>query len=245
VIALLSEHDTLPDARSALHYPNGLLAAGGSLRHEWLINAYRHGIFPWFGNDDPILWWSPDPRMVLATRDFRLRKSLRKRLQQWLRQGNVRIEVDRDFAAVIAACAAPRDGASGTWIVPAVQKAYCDLHELGHAHSFEVRVGGELVGGLYGVAIGRIFYGESMFTRIPDASKAALTALVGFMQAHDAPWIDCQQQTSHLASLGAQPIGRDRFLQGIAALTQQAPLDWAALVGCDLLPAIAVANIDP
>lgn len=225
-----------------MKYPNGLLAAGGALTVDWLLAAYNKGIFPWYSEGDPILWWSPAPRMVLQTSQFKLRKSLLKRMRQMAREG-WQIYVDRDFDAVIAACAGPRDGADGTWIMPEIVSAYGALHRAGHAHSFEVWQGDALLGGLYGVSIGSMFYGESMFTREPDASKAALAALVCQLLAWQCPWIDCQQQTGHLASMGASPLPRAEFLRGIAVLTQQPALPWQSVTLKDLLPQTLAAIV--
>ncbi|KPF70368.1 leucyl/phenylalanyl-tRNA--protein transferase [beta proteobacterium AAP99] len=235
MIPLIGPDDPLPGASRALRRPNGLLAAGGDLRTDRLIAAYRNGIFPWYSAGDPILWWSPDPRMVLAVADFKLRASLRKRVRQFQEDSSVSLLLDTDFEAVIRACAEPRDGASGTWILPEMQAAYIALHRAGHAHSLELRRGSELIGGLYGVAIGRMFYGESMFTRESDASKTALAGLIQLCRDAEMPWIDCQQQTGHLASLGATPIPRAQFLSGLRELTPAPGPDWQALRSIDLL----------
>ncbi len=191
---------------------DGLLAAGGSLHPRRLEAAYRHGIFPWFGDEDPILWWSTSPRMVLATDHFRCHRSLRKAVQRFVSTSGCEVVMDADPPAVIRACAqAPRDGQAGTWIVPEMQEAYAAWARLGRVHSVETRVNGELVGGLYGVCIGRMFFGESMFARQTDASKIALAALVAWCRVEQIPWIDCQQQTRHLASMGAAPVSRADF----------------------------------
>ena len=188
---------------------DGLLCAGGELSPEWLLAAYPRGIFPWFSPGDPILWWSPDPRMVLKPEEVRVRRSLAKRL----RNAGLSYSIDRDFTGVINACASiPRDGQAGTWILPEMQQAYIALHAMGHAHSVEVWQGDSLVGGLYGVACGRIFFGESMFSRVPDASKLALVILCQELKARDFPLIDCQMHTPHLASLGARSIARSDFI---------------------------------
>ena len=193
-----------PDTRSALDEPNGLLAAGGRLDIDWLLVAYRQGIFPWFGDDEPILWWSPAPRTVLYPGDFHHSRSLRK----LARRGVYDIVEDRDFRAVVEACAEDRPGQSGTWINPQIVDAYQALHLAGHAHSVECRRGGELVGGLYGVALGRVFFGESMFSRESNASKLCLKYLVDRGRFE---LIDCQLPTAHLASLGAVEIDRETF----------------------------------
>ncbi|BBO57460.1 leucyl/phenylalanyl-tRNA--protein transferase [Cobetia amphilecti] len=198
-----------PHASTALSEPDGLLCAGGELSPEWLLAAYPRGIFPWFSPGDPILWWSPDPRMVLKPEEVRVRRSLAKRL----RNAGLSYSIDRDFTGVINACASiPRDGQAGTWILPEMQQAYIALHAMGHAHSVEVWQGDSLVGGLYGVACGRIFFGESMFSRVPDASKLALVILCQELKARDFPLIDCQMHTPHLASLGARSIARSDFI---------------------------------
>ncbi len=205
----------------------GLLAAGGSLDVETLLRAYAGGIFPWFSEGQPILWWSTDPRMVLFTAEFRLHRSLRKTLQKFVADPRCEIRFDTAFAQVIRACAAsPRDGQSGTWIVPEMVRAYEALHDAGHAHSIETWIDGRLAGGLYCVALGKAVYGESMFTRVPDASKIALAALVAFCRAHGIPCIDCQQNTSHLASLGAREIPRGEFVAAVARRTKERGPQW-------------------
>ena len=204
-----------PPLASALVEPNGLLAASEDLTPDRLLEAYRHGIFPWYSGDQPVLWWSPDPRMVLFVDEFRIARSLRKRIKQdrW------EIRADSDFAAVIHGCAATRrPGQTGTWITPEIIDAYSALHARGYAHSVEAWRDGELAGGLYGVAIGRMFFGESMFAREPDASKVALAHLVAILRAREFPLIDCQQETEHLASFGARPISRRAFAELVARL---------------------------
>ncbi|MBW8844383.1 MAG: leucyl/phenylalanyl-tRNA--protein transferase [Burkholderiales bacterium] len=187
----------------------GLLAAGGTLTPERLEAAYRRGIFPWYGPGQPPLWWAPDPRMVLQTANFRLSRSLRKTVQRFASTAGCEIRIDHDRAAVLRACAsAPREGQSGTWIVPELQAAYLAWPAM---HSVETWMDGELVGGLYGVNLGRMFYGESMFMRRTDASKIALAALVCLCREFGIPWIDCQQNTGHLASLGAAEVSRNVF----------------------------------
>ena len=190
----------------------GLLAAGETLDVPTLVQAYSRGIFPWFSLGQPVLWWSPDPRMVLQTRDFRLHRSLRKSLLHFGSDPNCEIRFDTAFNRVIGACASkPRAGQSGTWIVSEMVQAYNDLHRAGHAHSVETWINGELVGGLYCVNLGRMVFGESMFAHQTDASKFALAALVAFCRASDIAMIDCQQNTGHLASLGAAEISRAEF----------------------------------
>jgi leucyl/phenylalanyl-tRNA--protein transferase len=210
MIPFLAPQDprSFPDVRRALRHPNGLLAAGGDLSPERLLGAYRRGIFPWFSEGDPILWWSPDPRTVLFPEGLKRSRSLRKRLRRRL----LGVTMDRDFGAAIRACAAPRPAAGGTWIVPEMIGAYEALHRLGWAHSVEVWEGDRLVGGLYGVALGRIFYGESMFSRADDASKVALVHLCQRLHDWGFGAIDCQMQTEHLASLGALELRRPAFL---------------------------------
>ena len=223
-----------PPIEAALAEPNGLLAAGGDLTPERLLDAYRRGIFPWYGDDQPVLWWSPDPRMVLFVDEFRITRSLRKRVrQEWFD-----IRIDTAFRPVIEACAiSPRPGQAGTWITPAVVAAYAALHDRGNAHSVEAWRDGRLVGGLYGVAIGRMFFGESMFAREPDASKVALVYLIAVLRARGFPLVDCQQQTAHLASFGARPIPRRTFAELVAALVHSASPDvpWGLPPGTDVL----------
>lgn len=197
-----------PPVAQALDEPDGLLAAGGELTPRWLLAAYRRGIFPWYGDDQPILWWSPDPRMVLFPEEIRVRRSLAKRL----RNAGFTITADRAFDAVVAACAAPRRGQPGTWISDEMREAYGRLHALGAAHSVEVWRDARLVGGLYGVALGPVFFGESMFSREADASKVALVRLARTMAVGGGRLIDCQMHTDHLASLGARDIAREAFI---------------------------------
>lgn len=201
----------------------GLLAAGDTLDEPTLVRAYTQGIFPWFSTGQPVLWWSPDPRMVLATRDFRLHRSLRKTLQNFIADDACEIRFDSAFEQVMQACAdKPRAGQSGTWIVANIVQAYVALHRAGHAHSVEVWVKGQLVGGLYCVNLGTMVFGESMFAHQTDASKIALAALIAFCRASGISLIDCQQETQHLASLGAAPISRPDFS---AHLTQTVGMD--------------------
>ena len=196
-----------PPLSKAMREPNGLLAAGGDLSPERLIQAYRHGCFPWFEEGQPILWWSPDPRTVLLPAEVHVSRSLRK----VLRQGRFRVTFDRDFAAVIAECAGPRNYTDGTWITDDMQRAYLALHEQGHAHSVEVWDGDALVGGLYGLAMGRLFFGESMFSRADNASKVGFVTLVEHLRQAGFVLIDCQMPTDHLHSLGARSIPREVF----------------------------------
>lgn len=219
MIARLDHRDrtAFPDVRHALSHPNGLLAFGGDLSAERLENAYRRGIFPWFSAGDPILWWSPDPRTVLFPDRMRVPRSLRKRL----RKQPFRVTMDRDFAGVIRGCAAPRDAHGGTWIVPEMIMAYESLHRNGIAHSVEVRQDGDLVGGLYGVAIGRAFFGESMFSRATDASKVALVHLCERLTRWGFGLIDCQMRTEHLMRLGAVEIPRAELIRRLDRLCLQ------------------------
>lgn len=228
---LRGDTDPLPDTAAALPADSdapGLLAAGGGLSPQRLTEAYRRGVFPWFSDDQPVLWWSPDPRMVLRTCDFRLSRSLRKRIAQFARTPGCEVRIDGAFDQVIAACASSeRHGQHGTWIVAPMIDAYRAWHRLGVVHSVETWIDGELAGGLYGVNLGRMFFGESMFTRRTDASKIALAALVCFCRAHAITAIDCQQNTGHLASLGAAEWPRSRFEQHLrATVSQPAPTDW-------------------
>ena len=196
----------------------GLLAAGGILNTESLVKAYRQAIFPWFSDGQPILWWSPDPRMVLQISNFRLHKSLRKTIKAFANDPHCEVRIDSAFEDVIKACAdAPNRMPNGTWIVPGMVDAYITLHHAGFAHSVEVWVNGELQGGLYCVAIGRAVFGESMFSRKSNASKIALAALVGLCREHNIQAIDCQQNTRHLASLGAKEVSRAAFCTQVEA----------------------------
>lgn len=207
MIPWLRGNTPFPAVSKALRSPNGLLCAGGDLSPERIIDAYSRGIFPWFSEGDPILWWSPDPRMVLFPDELKVSRSLRKSVSRDLYE----TRFDTAFRAVMEACAQPRDAEGGTWIVPEMVDAYARLHELGHAHSVESWRDGELVGGLYGVALGKVFFGESMFARAPDASKVALVKLVERLRPQGCRVIDCQQATAHLASLGAREIPRAEF----------------------------------
>lgn len=224
----------LPDPSLALDDPPGLLAAGRDLGVSRLLEAYCNGTFPWYSDGQPVLWWSPDPRMVLVPDEFRLSRSLRQRCRRMQRSGAWTVSLDTAFDEVIAACAqAARRGQPGTWITAEMRKAYGALHRAGFAHSIEVwrhgPAGSSLAGGLYGVAIGRMFFGESMFSREADASKAALGALVDLLRRHAYPVIDCQAATAHLASLGAREIPRASFLRLVRTHTRQAAPDWRAM----------------
>ena len=218
MIPWLERHTPFPSVELALRHPNGLLAAGADLSIDRLLSAYRHGIFPWFSEGDPLLWWSPDPRMVLPTDELKVSRSLAKSI----RNRGFEVRVDTAFAAVLEGCAGPRRDQPGTWLGPEMREAYLRLHQLGYAHSFETWRDGSLQGGLYGMAIGRMFFGESMFSRSTDASKVALAALVGELRMRGFPLIDCQMNTSHLASLGAHEIRRADFLRAVSALVNYA-----------------------
>jgi len=208
--------DSLPDPDQSLTEPNGLLAAGGSLEPDWLLASYRKGIFPWFEAGQPILWWSPDPRTVLYPDQLKVSRSLRKRI----RRAEVQPSADAAFADVIRACAQPRRYTAGTWITPQMQAAYIRLHALGWAHSFEAWQDGRLVGGLYGIGIGKVFFGESMFAAATDASKVAFWHAVRFLAATGCELIDCQLPSAHLSRLGAVPVSRRHFLDRLARLTE-------------------------
>jgi len=227
VIPWLPVEPVFPPVESALAEPNGLLAAGGDLSPERILAAYRRGIFPWYSEGEPILWWSPDPRMVLFPDELKISRSFAK----VLRNRPYRVTLDTAFANVVAACAAaPRPGQHGTWITAAMQTAYTGLHELGHAHSVEVWMDDQLAGGLYGMALGRAFFGESMFSRHRDASKVALAHLCAHLQHEGFGIIDCQMETKHLASLGARPIPRSEFVALLrrAVAADSSPQRWPA-----------------
>ncbi|MEF8699856.1 MAG: leucyl/phenylalanyl-tRNA--protein transferase [Candidatus Accumulibacter sp. UW20] len=220
-----------PPLERALREPNGLLCAGGDLSAQRLIDAYQRGIFPWYASGEPILWWSPDPRMVLFPGEFRIARSLRRRL----RAGRFEVRLDSDFLAVMRACAeVPRAAQEGTWITREMLRAYWELHRIGIAHSVETWVEGKLVGGLYGLALGGMFYGESMFSRVSDASKIAAAHLARYLGEEGFGMIDCQMNTAHLASLGAREIDRDVFIARLRALLAQAwqPGKWPTHGAC-------------
>jgi leucyl/phenylalanyl-tRNA--protein transferase len=214
VLAWLGPDDPFPPIERALKEPNGLLCAGADLSLERLVEAYRSGIFPWFSGSEPILWWSPDPRMVLFCDELRISRSLAKNMRN---KGYV-VQIDTAFRDVLAGCASPRRGEAGTWLGDDMRTAYGRLHRAGYAHSFECWHDGALVGGLYGVAVGRMFYGESMFSRATDASKVALVALVEELRQRGFPLIDCQVRTPLLAQMGAREIPRREFLRRLRAL---------------------------
>lgn len=228
MIPWLAAGQPFPPVRKALAHPNGLLAASRELSVERLVDAYRHGIFPWYSEGDPVLWWSPHPRMVLFTDEFRVSRTFGKTLRRAARSDRIELRAGTAFEAVMRACAAPRAGEDGTWITSAVIDAYTALHRRGLAMSIETWIDGELAGGLYGVSLGRMFYGESMFARVADASKIALATLVRLLLREKVRVIDCQQNTRHLASLGAREIGRADFLAHVKTAVDAAPIDWRA-----------------
>ncbi len=210
-------HAPFPPVERALRQPDGLLAVGGDLSPPRLLNAYRHGIFPWYSQGQPILWWSPDPRTVFDTGAVHLSSKFRRSLRRspWI------VRADTAFDAVVEACAlTPRPGQRGTWILPEMRQAYARLHALGHAHSFEVFDGDRLVGGIYGVAVGRMFFGESMFSGLSGGSKVALAALAHHLHDWGWPLIDAQVENDHLLSLGAHLWPRERFLEAVSGLVQ-------------------------
>lgn len=214
MITLLHDDAPFPPVMQAMKKPNGLLAVGGDLSAQRLLEAYSHGIFPWFNTGEPILWWSPDPRMVLLPQAFKISRSLHKAL----RNMGYEVRTDTAFEQVMRACAAPRAGQPGTWIHEDMITAYTALHQMGMAHSVEIWMDKELIGGLYGVSIGRMFYGESMFSRRANASKIALAHLCAQLQRWEYGMIDCQMSTPHLASLGAREIPRTDFIQRLQEL---------------------------
>jgi leucyl/phenylalanyl-tRNA---protein transferase len=218
-LAAADDPARLPDPATALTDPNGLLAAGGALTPAWLVGAYRRGIFPWFSAGQPILWWSPDPRAVFEPTHFHPSRSL----SQSIRNRGYETRIDADFRAVIAACAAPRGDGQGTWITASMRHAYLELYRLGLAHSVETWHGGRLVGGLYGVRLGGVFFGESMFSRARDASKVALSRLIEAARETGIALIDCQMPTPHLARLGAETLPREEFLRRLARLVDDRP----------------------
>ena len=223
-------HQALPSPNEAWGHDTpwpGLLCASEDLSAKRLIEAYTQGIFPWFTRNEPVLWWSTDPRLVLETNSYQCHHSLRKRMRKLLREQRLQLRFDSAFTQVMHHCAhVPRSGQQGTWITPDIVNAYTDLHHLGHAHSVEAWIEGELAGGLYVVNLGHMLFGESMFALQTDASKMALTALVIFARLNHLPLIDCQQSTAHLQSLGATEWPRDRFLDSVAHLSRQSPPSW-------------------
>ncbi len=220
MLTWLDIHTPFPPLEQAMRTPNGLLAAGAELSPARLLSAYRSGIFPWFNAGEPVLWWSPDPRMVLVPGEFKLSRSLAKTL----RNTSHEVRFDSNFEQVMRACAAPRQGQSGTWIHEDMIAAYSALHAMGYAHSVEVWQDDKLVGGLYGIAIGRMFYGESMFSAVPNGSKIALARLAGQLHRWQFGMIDCQMKTPHLTSLGAREIPRGKFIEKLQELVNCAPI---------------------
>lgn len=218
-VLALDSHTSFPPLEHALTEPNGLLAIGDKLSPERLVSAYQQGIFPWYSAGEPVLWWSPNPRMVLFPEELRVSKSLQKRLNK----KDYDVRYDTAFREVISACSkTPRTDQNGTWIVDDIIEAYCDLHQRGYAHSVETWIDNQLVGGLYGVAIGKMFYGESMFHHVTDASKIAFVHLVQHLKQQGVGMIDCQMKTSHLATFGAREISRENFLNKLTELIQAA-----------------------
>jgi leucyl/phenylalanyl-tRNA---protein transferase len=230
MIRWLQSDEPFPPVQSALANPNGLLAAGGDLSPQRLIEAYRHGVFPWFSEDQPFLWWSPDPRMVLVPAEIRITRSLAK----VLRNRAYEVRADSAFRTVMQACAGPRRDQDGTWISEDMIAAYCALHQRGIAHSIETWIDGELVGGLYGVALGRMFYGESMFTRAADASKIALAHLARQLERWGFGLIDCQVHTPHLARMGGREMPRDAFMRKLRELVNYPQITGAWVLDDDL-----------
>jgi leucyl/phenylalanyl-tRNA--protein transferase len=220
LIPWLGSGDPFPEVERALAEPNGLLAAGADLSLPRLLDAYRNGIFPWFADDQPILWWSPDPRMVLFPAELKVSRSLARTM----RKPRFEVRADTVFDEVIEGCRQPRRRESGTWITDKMADAYAALHRAGFAHSVETWLDGELAGGLYGVALGRAFFGESMFTRVSDASKVAFVALARQLEHWDFGVIDCQMNTAHLASFGAREIPRAEFTRGLRELVHYPPV---------------------
>ena len=206
-----------PDPQLAESEPDGLLAVGGDLSRARLLHAYHQGIFPWYAEGQPLLWWSPDPRTVLYPGDVHVSRSLRRRL----RKGGLILRIDQAFEQVTIGCAAPREGQDGTWLLPEMRCAYSELHRAGDAHSIELWQEDELVGGLYGVSLGQAFFGESMFSRVPDASKIVMVYLAELLGRHGFAFLDCQVFNPHLASMGALEISRSRFLDELHAATAQ------------------------
>ena len=229
-LSWINPDDPLPPTQLALtpdEGANGLLAAGADLSSKRLQEAYQRGIFPWFSKGEPVLWWTPDPRMVLKIADFKVSKSFSKTLRRACTDPELEIHCDQNFEGVMRACAEARPGQSGTWISDPMIQCYCELHSLGLAHCVTAHRGGQLLGGLYCVAIGKMVFGESMFSRAPDGSKLALAALVGWLRSQGGLVIDCQQKTEHLASLGAQEIRRQEFEFIVQDLTRRDPLAWS------------------
>ena len=219
MIPFLDSATPFPPPEFALRNPDGLLCAGGDLSVGRLLQAYRRGIFPWYGAGEPILWWSPDPRMVLFTDQVHVSRSLRR----CLNAGKFEVRADTAFRQVMEHCAMPRPGQDGTWILPEMIEAYCALHKLGHAHSVETWMDNELAGGIYGVQVGRMFFGESMFHVVTDASKAALVHLAWRLKRMGVPIMDCQQKTPHVESMGGKCLPRWEFMRILETLIDGKP----------------------
>lgn len=226
-IAWVQSPAEFPDTDSALQQPNGLLAASETLNPDWLLASYKRGIFPWYNQGEPVLWWSPSPRAVLFTDEFKVSRSLRKALRKAQADPDRQITLNHDFEGVMRACAAPRADEAGTWITEEIIQAYCGLHARGLAHSVEHWHHNELVGGLYCVSLGRMVYGESMFSRQTDASKIAFACFVSWLMEQNVHIIDCQQATRHLLSMGAREIDRQQFETALVHAASQPPLTWA------------------
>jgi len=230
MVPWLGPDDPFPPVERALGQESGapgLLAASSDLLPWRVVDAYRQGIFPWYSDGQPVLWWSPDPRMVLLPREFKISPSFRKTLRRVLHDPRWEVRVDADFSAVMRSCAqAPRRGQRGTWITAEIIDAYACLHRAGNAHSIETWLDGQRVGGLYGVSLGRMFFGESMFAHVSDASKIALAALVGHLRRHEIEMIDCQQNTPHLASLGGREIARSTFVAHVRTAASAPAIAW-------------------
>ncbi|MGE0814147.1 MAG: leucyl/phenylalanyl-tRNA--protein transferase [Vicinamibacterales bacterium] len=241
MVPWLGPRDPFPPPATARRSPNGLLAAGGGLAVPRLLDAYRQGVFPWFSDGEPVLWWCPDPRMVLPTDAMHVSASLARRLKR----GGHRVTADTAFVDVVRACAEPRRDDGGTWITAEMLDAYATLHRAGHAHSVEVWVDGALAGGIYGVAVGRAFFGESMFSRVTDGSKIAVAWLAAQLRRWDVPFIDCQVPSDHLASLGAVPLGRGEFLAALPHLVDQPALPAVWRLDPALTGAVVAAEARP
>jgi leucyl/phenylalanyl-tRNA---protein transferase len=241
MVPWLGPTDALPPPETARRTPNGLLAAGGGLSVARLVDAYGRGAFPWFSEGEPVLWWCPDPRMVLPTDAVHVSKSLARRL----RRADYTVTLDRAFGEVMRACAEPRADDHGTWITDEMLEAYEALHRAGHAHSLEVWVDGALAGGIYGVALGRAFFGESMFSRVTDGSKLAITWLAAQLARWQVPFIDCQVPSEHLASLGALEVPRRDFLRRLGPLVraEAPPVPWT--LDADLRGAVVAGAFSP
>ena len=241
MVPWLGPADPLPPPETARRTPNGLLAAGGGLSVPRLVDAYGRGAFPWFSEGEPVLWWCPDPRMVLPSDAVHVSKSLARRL----RRADYRVTLDRAFGDVMRACAEPRADDHGTWITDEMLDAYQALHRAGHAHSLEVWVEGALAGGIYGVALGRAFFGESMFSRVTDGSKLAITWLAAQLARWQVPFIDCQVPSEHLASLGAREVPRRDFLRRLGPLVSAADPRPSWTLDGDLTGAVVAGAISP